>query len=457
MTLFSFLSRSVGTLFYRTVRPGAAVDKGTRLMRFSARRQTVFYFLLFTFNFFFSFAPAADWPQWRGPERTGHVPAGVAVPATLPAEAKIQWRRAIGGGYASPVVAGGKLFYLDSQQSDEMVHAVDAADGRELWCFKLDACFSDNFVTGPRCTPVVDGNRVYAQSCRGELQCLNAENGTPIWHKNFTTDFGAIFIGEKGAATGASRHGNAGSPVIDGENIIAGVGSPKGACLVSMKKATGEVVWKSQNDQTAYGPPVLATIRGLKQAVAFTVEGLIGVDVADGKLLWRSAPMKTAFGRHITTPVIVDDMVLVASHTLGLIGTRIVKDTGGLKAETAWTERPLAINFSSPVAAGQYLYGLGPAKNIFCADVKTGKPAWQKAGLIMSPPDKAHAAFLVMGKNILLLNDSGLLILFAADEKAYKEIGRVQVCGQTWCNPAYADGKLFLRDAKELLCVDLMK
>jgi outer membrane protein assembly factor BamB len=178
--------------------------------------------------------------------------------------------------------------------------------------------------------------------------------------------------------------------------------------------------------------------------------------VADGKLLWRSAPLKTGFARHITTPVIVDDMVVVASHTLGLVGTRIVKDAGGLKAQTAWTEKPLAINFSSPVAVGQYLYGLGPAKNIMCVDVKTGKKAWEKKGLIMSSPDQAYAAFVVMDKNILLLSDSGLLVLFAADDKEYKELSRVQVCGKNWCNPAYVDGKLFLRDAKELLCVDLM-
>jgi outer membrane protein assembly factor BamB len=168
---------------------------------------------------------------------------------------------------------------------------------------------------------------VYVQSCRGEFQCLNAEDGKVVWRKNFVTDFGAVFIGEKGAATGASRHGNTGAPAVDGENIIVGVGSAKGACLVCMKKATGDVVWQSQNDQTAYGPVVLTTIHGVKQAVAFTVEGVIGVNAADGKLLWRSPAMKTAFGRHITTSVIVNDLVLVASHTLGLAGRGLA---GGL-------------------------------------------------------------------------------------------------------------------------------
>ncbi|MCY3023905.1 MAG: PQQ-like beta-propeller repeat protein, partial [Planctomycetota bacterium] len=408
----------------------------------------------------------ADWPQWRGPAQTGCVAAGVPMPSALPAEPKVVWRAKIGDGYASPVVAKGSVFYLDNQGGNETVHAAEAATGKELWSATLDACFKDNFVSGPRCTPLADADRVYAQSCRGEFQCLSMADGKVIWKKNFTTDFGAVFIGEKGAATGASRHGNAGPPVIDGDNIIVGVGGTKGACLVCMKKATGDVVWQSQNDQTAYGPVLLTTLCGVKQAIAFTVEGLIGVDPAKGSLLWRSPPMKTAFGRHITTPVVADDTVLVASHTLGLIATRIAKDakdgaataeTAVLRAETAWTEKAMGINFSSPVLVGQHLYGLGPAKNIVCIDVRTGKLAWDKKGCVMTDPGKAHAAFIVMDKNILMLTDAGQLILFAADPKEYKEIGRAQVCGQTWCNPAYVDGRLYLRDAKELLCVELLK
>jgi len=400
-------------------------------------------------------AIASDWPQWRGPERTGHVPANEKLVTALPADPKKTWKIPVGEGFASPVVADGKIYYLDNKEATEIVHAADAATGKEIWQAKLFASHKDGFGIGPRCTPVVDGKLLFAQSCKGEFQCLNTEDGKVVWRKNFVDDFGAIFIGEKGQAAGGSRHGNTGSPVIDGENIIVQVGSAKEAGIVCFKKATGDVVWKSQNDQSAYAPPVIATIAGVKQVVSFTAEALIGLNTTDGKLLWR-VPMKTALGRHVTTPVVSDDVVFVASHQVGLIATKITKEGDALKATELWTSKDLAINFSSPVIVGQYLYGIGPAKNLVCVDTKTGTAAWQKTGLIMSEPGKAHGSFLVMDKNILLLNDSGILILFAADNKEYKELGRAQICAFNWCNPAYVGGKLFVRDAKEMSCVELL-
>lgn len=142
---------------------------------------------------------AADWPRWRGPDGTGHVPAGVTVPKTLPGEPTVVWRAKIGDGLASPVVSGGKVFYLDHQRGKEVVHAADAASGNELWSATLDDAFKDfQSAAGPRCTPVADGDRVYVQSCRGEFQCLNVADGKPIWRANFVKDFGAVFTGEQG-------------------------------------------------------------------------------------------------------------------------------------------------------------------------------------------------------------------------------------------------------------------
>ena len=172
---------------------------------------------------------AADWPQWRGPGRDGHVPADWPVPDSLPAAPKVLWHIPIGNGVASPVIAGKVVVYLDNQDDKETVHAVNATDAKELWSHPLDEVHRDNqSVPGPRCTPVIDGDRVYVQSCKGELQCLSAADGHEIWQTNYVKDFGAIYIGEKGKAAGASRHGNAGSPIIDGEHLIACVGG-KGA------------------------------------------------------------------------------------------------------------------------------------------------------------------------------------------------------------------------------------
>jgi outer membrane protein assembly factor BamB len=402
-------------------------------------------------------APAADWPQWRGPDRTGHVPPDAAVPASLATEPKILWRLKIGDGFASPVVAGGKVFYADNQEGQETLHALDAGSGKEIWHANIDHAAGDNQgPAGPRCTPLVDGERVYAQSLKGQLHCLKTSDGSLVWKVNYTTDFSAIFIGEKGSAQGAARHGNNGSPLVDGDQIFVNVGGTNGEGVVCFQKTTGKVVWKSQNDQAAYAAPFMATIGGVKQLVAFTADGVIGLAVGDGKLLWRF-PMKTSYARHVTTPVVLDDMVVVSSHEIGLVGLKISKNGDGWEANRAWLNRASAINFSSPVAVGDYLYGLGPTANLICVDIRTGKQAWSKDGYVTTSGDRAHAAFIVMGKNILTLTDGGQLVLFAADPKEFKEIGTLQVCGKTWCNPAFSDGKLVLRDARELMCVELSK
>ena len=402
-----------------------------------------------------STANAADWPQWRGPDRTGHVPAGERVPGALPAEPKVVWRVAAGEGFASPVVSGGSVFHLDNKDGEEVAHAVEAATGKELWSAKIFSSHRDGFGIGPRCTPVADGGRVFVQSAKGEFQCLSGQDGKVIWRKNFTEDFGAIYIGEKGKAAGASRHGASGSPVIDGENIIVQVGGTNGASIVAFKKATGDVVWKAESDQTAYAAPILATVAGVRQFLSFTADALIGLDPATGRLLWR-VPLKTGLGRHVTTPVVIGDIVVVASHQVGLVATRLAKTADGVSASEAWVNKGMGINFSSPVAVGGHLYGLGPAKNLVCIDAATGALAWEKTGIIQTSGDKAEAAFLVMGGNILTLTDSGELVLFAADPAGYKEVGRTQACGNTWCNPAYSAGRLYMRDGRELMCLELL-
>ncbi len=404
-----------------------------------------------------SMALAADWPQWRGPDRTGYVSAGEAVPTALGAELPVVWHVPVGDGFASPVVAGGRVFYLDQKDGNEIAHAADAATGKELWHAMLFSAHRDGFGIGPRCTPVADSaeGRVYFQSAKGELQCLAASDGKQIWRVNYVTDLGAIYIGEKGKAAGASRHGAAGSPIIDGENLIAQVGSASGASIVAFDKKTGAVVWKSQSDQTAYAAPLISEVAGVRQFISFTAEALLGLDPRDGRLLWRR-PLQTALGRHVTTPVVVGDLVIVASHQIGLVATRIARGGEGLVASEAWVNKNAAMNFTSPVIVDGFLYGIGPAKNLVCVNCNTGEIAWEKTGLIQTSGDKAEAGFLVMGKNIGMLTDTGVFVLFDADPHGYKESGQAQVCGLTWCNPAYAAGKLYLRDQRELRCVSLL-
>jgi len=408
-------------------------------------------------------ARAADWPQWRGPDRTGQVTAGTPVPTSLPSEPKVIWRIGIGAGLASPVVAGGKVFYFDNQQGKETLHAIDAVDAKEVWRMAVDDTFADQQgPSGPRCTPLVDEDCVYVQSGTGELQCLSRAEGRRLWRASFTNDFGAVFFGEDTPIPGAAEHGYTAAPVIAGQKLIACAGGTNGAGIVCFDKHTGKVLWKSQNDRAAYAAPMISTLAGVKQAVCFTVEGLLGVALEDGALLWR-VPIKAPYGRNCTTPIVVEDWVVVASYRAGLIGVKVTSAGGRLTAERAWVNKDLPMNFSSPVRVGRHIFGLGPNRRIVCAALEDGHLAWAKSGYVTTTAELAHASFLVMGENILINTDAGDLFLIAGDPSDCRELGRAtKVCGPNWCNPAYADGRLYLRDGLglkatgSLYCMELM-
>jgi outer membrane protein assembly factor BamB len=400
-----------------------------------------------------------DWPQWRGVDRTGRVAAGASVPDSLPAEPKIVWRIAVGEGFASPVVAAGKVFYFDNQKGQEMLHAVGAADAKEIWRTAVDSTFQDEQgPPGPRCTPVVDGGFIYAQSGKGELACLNVAHGERVWRVNFLHDFGSAFLGEDSKVPGAAEHGYTAAPLVVGDRLIACVGGTNTSGIVCFGKNNGGVLWKSQDDLASYAAPVLARLAGVTQAVCFTVDGVIGLNPEDGRLLWR-IPLKTPSGRNCATPVIVDDWVVVGSYRAGLVGIKVTKEGEVLTAQQKWVTKEASVNFSSPVGVGGYIYGLGPTRNLFCVDAKTGRVAWSKTGYVLSSADVAHASFLAMREKILVCTDTGELVLLRADSNECQDLGRVQVCGKNWCNPAYADGRLYIRDgiqgAGHLFCIEL--
>jgi len=396
---------------------------------------------------------AADWPHQRGPDGTACLAADIPVPTSLPAEMRVVWKKAIGDGLAAPIISNGRVIYGDLQDGKEVFHAVGVTDGSVQWSHPLDLPHKDAFGSGPRCAAVSDGSIVITQSCRGELHCLNARSGALRWRVNYVKDFHAVYTGEKGTTAGGARHGYSGSPCIDGEHVIAQVGGP-GAGVVCFAAADGRVVWQAENDQAGYAPVIVTTIAGVRQVVCFTVDGLIGLRRSDGRLLWRT-PITTSLGRHVIAPVVHGDLVIAGSHEAGLIATHVTATADGIMAREAWRRgKDLAPNFSSAVLVAGHLYLL-TGNQMVCVDATTGMEQWRQDGLVGGSPARAFAACIGLHDHVLLLNDSGELLLFRADPARYQEVGRVQVCGKTWCHPAYADGTLVLRDAKSLYAITL--
>ncbi len=396
---------------------------------------------------------ADDWPQWRGPTRDGHASADARAPTALPKELKPLWKINIGGGFSSPIVVADKLVYLDEQAGKEVVHALEADTGREIWNVPFSDSFGDEWGTGPRSTPFAAEGRLYAQSCRGDFACVSLADGKILWRTSYEKDFGVRFLGSKANQGTATRRGNNGGGVMDGQRVILPVGSTNGASLVAFDKQTGQVLWKSGSDEAAYSSFMAATLAGQRQVVAFTADALLGADPADGKILWR-VPLRTDAKRHAATPVIIGDRVLVNSYTLGLLCFTITRDTGGFKATQAWANKSLKINLATPVVVGQYLYCQGANKDYLCVEAATGRVQWNQPGFGQGRKD--YSSTIAVGDKLLVLTEAGTLLLLAADPVKYTELGRLQVCGNTWSFPAFAKGRLYVRDSHSLQCLVLV-
>jgi outer membrane protein assembly factor BamB len=409
--------------------------------------------ILFGTLLFSGLARGGDWPQWRGIHRDGRA-EGETAPEELPKELKPLWKIAVGGGFSAPIVAGDKLVYLDAQDGKEIAHLLKTSDGTEVWHKEYAESFGDEWGTGPRATPIIEEDRLYVQACNGEFRCLKLQDGGEIWKTSYEKDFGVKFLGSKAKEGTASRRGNNGSGVISGKRIILPVGNTEGASLVCFDKLTGKVLWKSGTDEAAYSSFVDATLAGENQVLAFTADALLAADPEHGKILWR-VPLKTNAKRHAASPVLVgDDMVTVNSHSFGLNCYKISKDSGGWKTTEAWSNKELKINLATPVLEGGYLYCQGAKKDYVCVEAATGGLKWSQPGF--GSGQKDYASSIAVGDKILVLTEDGTLVLLQPNPTKYIELGRLQVCGNTWSHPAYSAGKLYVRDGRSLQCLELV-
>lgn len=401
---------------------------------------------------------AADWPQWRGPDRSGSVREVGLKLERLSSEPKVLWQLEVGPGQSSPVVARGVLVYMDGVEGQEVAHGVEAATGKALWKTAVGPMveFQNSYGEGPRCTPLIDEDRVYVQSCGGEFKCLGLKDGKELWGVSFEKQFEAPWLGNKSKdpsakETASRRHGNNGSAVVDGDRVLVPVGSPTKGTLVAFDKKTGKQLWAAGDDNTAYSSVMVGTLAGVRQAVHLTADALMGVDVSSGKVLWREA-LKTGAKRHVATPVIDGDTVTVASTSIGTLRFRIAQVGGQWRAERAWENLGVKTVIGSGIQMGKSFFTLGSGSkcDLICLDAATGQEKWKEAGL------GDYASLTGVNDSILVLDSSGELRLVRASESKYEELGRAHFVGKTWASPAFSDGRLYAKDATKLVAVQLV-
>jgi outer membrane protein assembly factor BamB len=391
------------------------------------------------------FLLAADWPQWLGPRRDGSSTEKV-VPWKGPL--KVLWRQPVGEGHSSPVVVANRVFLHTkaAEGAAEVVQAFDTADGKPLWSKSYQrAPYKGLFGSGPRATPAVYEGLVYTYGITGVLTCYKAVDGTQLWQVDALKEFKApkLFFG-------ASC-----SPVVEGRLVLINVGGP-GASIVAFDRDKGGVAWKKLNDGASYSSPIVITAAKERQAVFLTQQGLVSLRPADGEVFWQF-PFKDTLSESSTTPVRIGNLLVGSSITIGSVGLSLKREDNKPQVSQVWKKPDLTCYFSTPVAVGKdYLYmvnGSLVAKTatLRCVEAATGKVLWQKAGV-----GTFHASLLRTGDDkLLMLEEKGDLVLLDPDPKAYRELARAHVCGKTWAHPALADGRLYVRDGKELICLEL--
>jgi outer membrane protein assembly factor BamB len=395
---------------------------------------------------------AADWPQWLGPGRDASSPEKVAP---WKGDPKVVWRQPVGEGHSSPVVADGRVFLhaRAKDKDEEEVVALDAQTGRELWrqAYARPA-FKSFFGVGPRATPAVAGGKLYTYGITGMLTCWGATDGKQLWQVDALKKFDAK----------NSRFGASCSPLVEGKSVLVNVGG-KGASVVAFDKDSGETTWKALDDPASYASPIAFGEGKGRQVVFLTAGGVVSLNPEDGTTYW-SFPLKDRLLESSTTPVLAGDVLVASSITYGCAGLRLSTKDGRPAMSEAWKNQALTSYFTTPVAVGnEYLYfvtgtppGLGgvrrqPQADLHCVEAATGKALWKREKV-----GRFHAGLLRTGDGkLLMLEDQGDLVLIDPGPKEYRELARSKVCGATWAHPALADGRLYLRDDKELICLRL--
>ncbi len=386
-------------------------------------------------------AAAADWPQYRGPERDG-VSAETGLAESWPdAGPPVLWRVPLGDGYSGISAAGGRLYTLMGSGGDEVAVCLDAATGEEIWRRRIDANRKDGMGDGPRSTPTVEGGVAYVLGARGKLLALKAADGEVLWQKDLPAEFGAR----------VPQWGVSGSPLVEGNLLLLDVGGRSGHSVMALDRKTGEAVWASQSGSPGYASPLAVTIHGTRQVLFFTAAGLLSVAPGDGALLWR-VPWQTSYDVNAAMPVFLppDKVFISSSYDTGAALYRIQGGGRDLRPEEVWRSRVMKNHFNSSVHYKGHLYGFDDA-TLKCIDPRTGQEKWAARGF-------GKGSLLAADGRLFVLGEKGQLALVVAVPDAYRELARAQPLeGKTWTMPTLSDGRLFLRNEAQMVALVVAK
>jgi outer membrane protein assembly factor BamB len=427
----------------------------------------------------------SDWPCFLGP--TGDSKSAErGILTNWPTDGPpLVWQLALGAGYCMPAIADGRLYQFDRIGDHERLRCLESRTGKLLWTFQYGSDFEDlyGYDNGPRCSPVVDGDRVYIFGAEGMLHCLNAADGNVIWKIDTAERFGVI----------QNFFGVGSTPVVEGDLLIAQIGgSPpeskaapptrldlvqsNGTGIVAFDKLTGEVKYKTTDELASYATPKLATIDGRRWCFVFARGGLVGFEPASGKVEfhfpWRASIVESV---NASTPVVVGDLVFI-SETYGP-GSALLRVKPG-EAEVVWSDaqrrrdKAMQTHWNTPIYREGYLYASSGRNTenaeLRCIEFETGKVMW-------SQPNLTRSSLLYVDGHFVCLSEDGTLRLLRANPEKYDLVAEVVLAddktsepnafglGATrllkypaWAAPILSHGLLYVRGANRLVCLELI-
>ena len=427
---------------------------------------------------------ADDWPQWLGPHRDGEWRETGILDRFPDGGPKVKWEAAVGQGYSGPAVAGGRVYLIDFVPEKKLVSSVrgmngtertlclDQQSGKLIWKHEYPATYRIQYPLGPRCTPSVDGDRVYTLGAMGNLHCYDTATGKVVWSKDFVKDYAARI----------NVWGFAAHPLVDGDRLICLVGGSGERLVVAFDKKTGKEVWASQSLQSdaGYSPPVIYDLAGRRTLVVWHSRGCVGLDPETGKRFWFHP---WTIQNALTAPMarkLDGDRVFLTAFYEGPVMLRVGTDT---TPEVVWkgkgkNERPdqsdgIHSIMPTSVVKDGHIYGVSSYGELLCQKADTGKTLWKtRKPTVGSRTDEGKPvrwgnAFLTPnGDRFFLFNEQGELLIAKLSPQGYEEIDRTPVVKPTnklpgrpvvWSHPAYAGRCAFVRNDEKLVCLDLAK
>ena len=380
------------------------------------------------------------WPDFRGPRRDGRYDDGPVL-TDWPVDGLRQlWKHPIGFGYASFVVADGRAFTIEQRRDHEVVSAYEVESGRELWTVSWPGEFVETMGgDGPRATPTYHEGRVYALGALGELRCLDAVTGHMVWRRNILSDAHASNL----------SWGMAGSPLIVDDKVIVLPGGRGGRSVAAYDKHTGEPVWTALDDRQAYTSPALVTLGGVRQLLVVSATRAIGLVPEDGRLLW-AYPWRNNQGINVAQPLLLgnDQVFLSASYGAGAAVFEVQRVGDVFTTTTRWQNQRMKNKFTSSVLHEGFIYGLDEGI-LACLEASTGNPMW-KGGRY------GYGQLVIAGDRLIVITEDGDLVQVRATPDGHDEIARFPALdGKTWNHPVVVDGRLLVRNRREMAAFDI--